>query len=203
MSKKKISLIILLIAIIAVVVFVVVNSNQKQEKKVASTNTVVGEERSTESEQPTNNETSSSKEIKVTELSDGTLYSTTDEEIKPDMVVGDNYFDTTIADLNLNFSKYEGKTIEIEGLYISNNPYTFVGRYSTSNLCPDCPAGYSYFEYELKGDNVPQLKEEEDWIKVKGTLKKAYDASISSDYYYIDVASLEVMNEKGQDTVSN
>lgn len=199
MSKKKIGLIILLVLIIVAVIVIIVNSNEKQEQKIATTNTVSDvTHQTTESQNEIDTKT-----IKVSQLSDGTLYSTTDEEIQADIVVGDNYFDTQMADMNLNFSNYEGKTIEIEGMYISNLPYTFVGRYSTSNICPSCPTGYSYFEYEFDSDELPTLKDEEDWIKVIGTLRSAYDPSISSDYYYIEVSSLEVMNERGLDTVSN
>ena len=117
---------------------------------------------------------------------------------------------TTINDISGNEQASIGsqtkemkKTTLEDGMYISSESYTFVGRYSTSNLCADCPQGFSYIEYEAKSDNLPTLTSEQDWIKIKGILKKEYDPSIKSDYYYIDVASLEVMNERGQDTVSN
>lgn len=200
MSKKKIVLIILLIVIIVAIIFVLTNSKKKSESVASPNNALATEHSSTDAN---NIDKSDSQEIIVSNLSDGTLYATTDEEVKADIVIGDNYFDTQIADINLNFSSYEGKTIEIEGMYLTNTPYTFVGRYSTSNLCPDCPPGYSFFEYQFSSANLPDLKDEEDWIKVIGTLKKDYDSSIESDYYYIDVISLEVMNEKGIETVSN
>lgn len=102
--------------------------------------------------------------------------------------------------MSLNFDQYEGKTIEIEGLYFENAPFTFVGRYSTSNMCPTCPTGYSYFEYEWHGDENFDLTDSENWIKVVGTLKKGFD---DVEYYYIDAQSISLMNEKGVETVEN
>lgn len=140
------------------------------------------------------------KKVTVTELSDGVKYSIIDEEINPEIIIGDNYYDTQLTDINLNFDKYEGKTIEIEGLYFYNDPYTFVGRYSTSNMCPNCPTGYAYFEYEWRGDKEILAEVEESWIKVKGTLKRGNDGE---EYYYIDVVEIEVMKQKGKEIVSN
>ena len=195
MNFKKIFLIILLFSIIGVVAFVIVNSNKKEQSVSSLNDTLTSEHSAIE-----NDTTTDSNSVIVSNLSDGTLYSTTNEKINADIVVGDNYFDTQIADINLNFSSYEGKTIEIEGMYLTNTPYTFVGRYSTSNLCPP---GYSFFEYQFDTNELPVLKDEQDWLKVIGTLTKGYDDNTSSDYYYIDVISLEVMNQKGLDTVSN
>ena len=84
---------------------------------------------------------------------------------------------------------------------MSNGPYTFVGRYSNSNICPNCPPGYAYFEYEWHGNQSPELVEEESWLKIKGKFTLGDDNGLP--YYYIDVASMEVMNEKGLTTVDN
>ena len=136
-------------------------------------------------------------------VSDGTLYSIDGNVYTADVVVDEKFYDTTINDMWLNPKSYYDKNIEIEGLYLANLPYTFVGRYSESNLCPNCPTGYSYFEYQLKSDIDAELANEEDWIKVIGTLKEGIDESTKSTYLYLDVLSLEVMNTKGNDTVTN
>ena len=207
MNSKKIGLIALLVVIIAVVVAIIVIPENKQEKKTGSqdalTTSKSGKEQQTDDKKVEFVENDNWAEVKTKTLEDGTLYYTKEESIKPDIVVGDNYFDTQIADMNINFSSYEGKTIEIEGMYLLNpeGPYTFVGRYSTSNLCPDCPQGYSYFEYQWEAKGRPELKDEDTWIKVIGTLKKGNDNGV--EYKYIEVASLEIMNEKGVETVSN
>ena len=229
---RKIGLIVILILIIMAIVFVAVNSSTgKKEQKIANKdngrlttiqnivneNNVSDENIITENE--VNNEEINSlqdnsiamdnsvssdtekKKATVTELKDGTKYSVDDSITKADMIIGDNYFGTQIADITLNFEKYAGKTIEIEGLYFENGPYTFVGRYSTSAVCPTCPVGYSYFEYEWHGDKEISLEDSKDWIKVIGTLKEGNDET--GPYYYIDVASIEVMKSQGIITVSN
>lgn len=208
---KKIGLIAVLVVIIIGIIFVIVNSSsgKKEEKTNSNTATiskVSSQENTTKNEvqeeivENVVEEELETKSVTKTELSDGVKYSVTDEEIKPEIILGDNYFDTQISDINLNFEQYEGKTIEIEGLYFENTPYTFVGRYSTSNMCPTCPTGYSYFEYEWHGDENFELSDSENWIKVVGTLKRGFDGE---EYYYIDAQSISLMNEKGVDTVSN
>ena len=68
-------------------------------------------------------------------------------------------------------------------------------------MCADCPTGYAFLEYQWNADNKPTLTPEDSWLKVKGKLAKGNDNG--QEYYYIDVASIEVMNERGQETVSN
>ena len=144
------------------------------------------------------------KEYKRVELDDGILYTLNGEKEKSDIVVGDNYFDTTINDMFLNYDNYKDKKIEIEGIYFINDPYTFVGRYSESNLCPNCPAGYSYLEYQLDGNLDYEFTDEKEWIKVIGTLQKANDETSNyEDYFYLKVTNLEIMNKRGQETVKN
>ena len=193
---KKIFYIILLIILIIVVIyfFKFLNNNNKDVSN--------GVEIGSNKDQNVTNETKKEKTI-IKTLKDGTLYSFTDEEIKSDIVIGDNYYDTQITDMYNNFSSYEGKVIEIEGMYLESEPYTFVGRYSTSNLCQFCPQGISYIEYIWEGDKL-NLTDGKEWLKVKGTLCKGNDeTSYYQDFYYLKVLSIEIMNERGIDTVNN
>lgn len=200
MNKKKIIWIVLLVAFISIVTLVVMkikpkDTENKTTSSVVSRNSASGESKNSEE-----------KQVKVTktELEDGTLYSFTDEEIIPDIVLTDNYFDTTINDMMLNYNTYKGKKIQIEGMYMESGPYTFVGRYSTSNICATCPQGYSYMEYILQDKIDANLVDEDTWIKVIGTFSRGRDATSNfEDYYYLKVLSIEVMNEKGQETVNN
>lgn len=200
--KKIILVAVLIIVVIGIILIAVNSSSGKKETKTGNSNKTSVSKSNGSQTSASNivNKTVDMKEVKKTELSDGVLYSLTDEKIKPDIVIGDNYFDTQVADMTMNFNNYEGKIIEIEGYHLTNGPYTFIGRYSLSNLCADCPAGYSYFEYEWNGKEKVDIKEEDDWIKIVGKLKRGNDGT---EYYYIDVLSLEIMNEKGLDTVSN
>ena len=152
----------------------------------------------------TNEKTSNSSGYQKTTLKDGVLYSKGGKEYKADIVIDEKFYDTTINDIWLNPDSYKNKNIEIEGMFLSNAPYTFVGRYSTSNICPNCPPGYSYFEFLLDGEIDKKLADEKDWIKVIGTLAVGNDETSNyQNYYYLDVLSLEIMNKKGNDTVSN
>lgn len=208
---KKIVLVLILVIIIVGMVWIAVNASKgKKELKTESNGQTTvekvaqGDNKETLEENNTVIENTMAKEkIPATEkkLSDGIKYFITNrKEKKAEIVFKDNYYDTQISEINLNFSNYEGKVVEIEGLYFENGDYTFIGRYSTSNICPYCPTGYSYFEYQWEGDKKPELIDSESWIKVIGTLKKGNDGV---EYYYIDADSIEVMNEKGQETVSN
>lgn len=135
---------------------------------------------------------------------DGVIYSVVDTDIKADFTLGDNYFDTTITDMYYNPTDYEGKVIEIEGMYMLSGDFTFVGRYSTNSLCPTCPSGYSVMEFQIQGDLDYKFEEYKDWIKVIGTLEIGNDVTSNyMDYSYLRVISIEIMNERGNDTVNN
>ena len=217
---KKIGLIIALIAVlVGVGVVAYVASNGKQEVKTSAVTTA---ERQTEagkeaSKQETNSVDNTNGLEKVNQnklvatqrdrtpkavvevnIENGTEYKISD--IEPEIVLKDKLFDTSIADISINFEKYVGKTISLEGLYFENAGYTFVGRYSTSSMCPTCPTGISYMEYEWDGDKNFDLKDEDSWIKIIGTLRVGNDGE---DYYYIEASSISLMNEKGLTTVDN
>ena len=202
MSKKKVLWTILLIVVIIAIIVLILVVNKNRVDKNSSTNSnentdTYNKDVSTSNE--TVNTKSNETEYKETQLSDGILYSKDGKQYKSDIVIGDNYFDTTINDMLLNPESYMNKNIEIEGMYLETLPYMFVGRYSTSSLCAYCPVGYSYFEYQLKGEIDREFTDEEDWIKIIGRLAKGNDETSNyQDYYYLEVLSLEVMNEKGQ-----
>ena len=133
------------------------------------------------------------------ELGAKTLMKETDYKV--DIVVGDDYYATQLADMMVNFDQFEGKVVEIEGFALKNGPYTFVGRYSENAICPTCPAGYAYYEFEWHGDEEIDLGDELNWIKVTGKLTRGNDGQ---EYYYIDTYRLDVMDKWGEvSTVSN
>ena len=209
MSKKKFIWIFILIAvIIAIVGAIVFFNNASSVQKIKSNETgknlgsvdktnIVAEEIKIDT----------NTEYEKIDLDDGTLYTITGKKEEADMVIGTNYYDTTITDIFYNPQNYMNKKIEIEGMYLlsgPNMPYTFVGRYSTNSLCPSCPAGYSVLEYQLQGKLEREFKDEKDWIKVIGTLGKGNDETSNfQDYYFLKALNIEVMNEKGEDTVKN
>lgn len=207
MSKKKILWIILLVVVIIAIIVGIINARpiKSTENNTTDSNKSLGNVEKSNMIEDT--KTEQSKQYQKTELSDGILYSLDGEKIEADLVIGDNYYDTTITDIYLNPQNYFNKKIEIEGMYLVSDlstEYTFVGRYSLSNLCPSCPVGYSVVEYQLDGIIDRELVDEQDWIKIIGTLEKGNDASSNyQDYYYLKALNLEIMNERGQDTVNN
>ena len=200
MNKKRVLWIILLIIFIVAIVLIIKFANSKSSTNDAN---IVDNTYNKKSNAIVEEKTDEAQYQKV-ELDDGILYSIDGKQYQSDIVIGDNYYDTTINDMFLNPENYMEKNIEIEGMYLENLPWTFVGRYSTSNVCVYCPEGYSYFEYQLKGKIDREFTAKEDWIKVIGTLAKGNDeTSDYQDYYYLEVLSIEIMNERGLDTVTN
>ena len=212
--NKKILWIIVLVFFIVGIIAVVSLANSSTTEKIASTvNNKSDIDKRTEIAKNTVTfankvETESGKNLNKdyirVEMDDGILYSVDGNRAESDLVIGDNYFDTTISYIYLNPEEYVGKNIEVEGMYLENLPYTFVGRYSTSSLCPYCPSGYSYIEYEFLGDIQEKLVDEQTWIKIIGKLEVGNDATTNyTDYYYLNVLNFEIMNERGNDTVNN
>ena len=202
MKLKKLFWMIVFIVIVVAFVVLFVKSTYQEPKDLIVPNIAFN---NATSNQPVTIVSDNLEPYKEKIVDSGVLYSLSEnEEYNADIVLKDKYFDTTIRDMNLNSSDYLGKTVEIEGLYFNNGYYSFVGRYTTSNLCPTCPPGYSFMEFHLNGTIDREFTNEGDWIKVIGTYKVGNDESSNNeDYYYLDVLSLEVMNEKGIDTVSD
>ena len=202
MKLKKLFWMIVFIVIVVAFVVLFVKSTYQEPKDLIVPNIAFN---NATSNQPVTIVSDNLEPYKEKIVDSGVLYSLSEnEEYNADIVLKDKYFDTTIRDMNLNSSDYIGKTVEIEGLYFNNGYYSFVGRYTTSNLCPTCPPGYSFMEFHLNGTIDREFTNEGEWIKVIGTYKVGNDESSNNeDYYYLDVLSLEVMNEKGNDTVSD
>ena len=211
MSKKKLMWTFILIVFVFIIVGIAIfvkprdtsNDNSVAVKKVTDSKTDNNVNISKTEEK------TDKTEYKRTTLDDGILYSENGEKLTSDKIIGTEYFDTTINDMYLYPENYSGKNIEIEGLYLATEPYTFVGRYSTASACPYCSGGFSYIQYEFDGDIQENLTDQETWIKLIGTWEKGKmnygteENPYYDDYYYLKVLNFEVMNEKGEDTVKN
>ena len=210
MNKKKIMWILLLIVFVIAIIVIAVLAKPRD----TSNDNSVAVKQVTDSKESKNNTSNvvkqnTSKEYKRSVLNDGILYSENGEKLKSDKIIGTEFFDTTINDMYLYPDNYVGKKIEIEGFYLVAEPYTFVGRYSTSSVCPYCTGGFSYIQYEFDGKIEETLKDQETWIKLIGTWEKGKmnygteENPYYDDYYYLKVLNFEIMNEKGEDTVKN
>ena len=65
-------------------------------------------------------------------------------------MVGDKLYMTQINDWYTNFSNYAGKSVEIEGYYMTFNNYKYVDRKGPT--CPYCTGGYVNFEFQSDED---------------------------------------------------
>ena len=146
MKLKKILWMAIFIVIIVAFIILIENSTHQEEKELDVQNIAFNNSVNKTSVIISDNP----EPYKEKQLDDGILY-TLDEnsDYKADIILKDKYFDTTIRDMNLNSSDYIDKIVEIEGLYFNNGYYSFVGRYTTSNLCPTCPPGYSFMEFHF------------------------------------------------------
>lgn len=202
MKKRIIYVIIFVVVVLGVIGLVVFFNNATTNRDETSNKVKIGSK--TESTNTTEAITTIKKETveaTVTELDDGTLYQVGEPLQNIDLIIGDKFFETQINDIYINTTQYLGKTIEIEGLYYKDPyGYTIVGRYSNANLCQYCQ-GFPNLEYEWNGNQTPPLVNDVTWIKLKGTLTRGEDDY--GEYYYIAANSLEVMNERGIDTVNN
>lgn len=204
-NKKFLWIVLLILFIIAIIIGLTMIKPKNAETNNMLNKTALGREENAETNS-IEDDKKEDVEYKKIELDDGILYSKNGEQIKPDLVIKEKYYDTTINDMYVNPEDYMGQYIEIEGMYLlssPSSPFTFVGRYSLSNLCPSCPTGYSVLEYQIDGKIDAEFRNEETWIKVIGKLERDIDDETDEEYYYIKAENLEIMNEKGNDTVSN
>lgn len=204
-TRKLLWCVLFVIIVVAFIIVIVTSSHQEKKESDNGRFGAVNNASSLENVESVTIRSENEDVIyQVYEENDGVLYSLDGSKPSADVVLQDKFFDTTIRDMNLNPDDYVGKKIQIDGLYFYNGYYSFVGRYSTSSLCPSCPPGYSFMEIHLNGKIDKKFIPESDWIKVVGIFKVGNDESSNyKDYYYLDVLSLELMNEKGNDTVSD
>lgn len=167
---KKIIWIFILLIVVGIITFILINTK--------NTSTIKDDSNTT-----TANRVESPKQTNTTKTNDTS-----------NLVIGDNYFITQINDIYYNMNDYVGREIEIEGFPLSTPEYKFVSRYGPGCCTGD---GYAYIEYTYNQDI--NLVDEEDWIKVKGILKK--DTYQGKEYIYIEATSVEKMATRGKDTV--
>ncbi len=121
-----------------------------------------------------------------------------------DIVVGDKLYMTQINDWFQNFGDYAGKSVEIEGYYMTfdGSPYTYVGRLGPS--CQYCTGGYVNFEFKTDED-LSAYTSEKTWVTVTGILREgtAHDGKDSASFYYIEVMSIKDHLLPGVDTVTD
>ena len=97
-----------------------------------------------------------------------------------------------------------GRTIKLQGLFkqaqyeTREAPYCFVLRYGPGCCGYDGNAG---FEVAFRnGDASPAYPEEDDWVEAVGVLKSYTEDDYP--YLYIELSSLDVLDERGAEFVT-
>jgi uncharacterized membrane protein YcgQ (UPF0703/DUF1980 family) len=112
--------------------------------------------------------------------------------------IGDRMFITQVNDVYLNASDYMGKTIKLEGIFKCEDPYNFVVRYGFGGCCgADANVGFEVMWDKTSAKAYPDA---DSWVEVTGVLK-SHPLDSNSQYLYLDLASLNVLDKRGLEFV--
>jgi zinc transport system permease protein len=117
--------------------------------------------------------------------------------------IQEKLFIAQVNDVYLNPEDYLGKTINLEGIFVSSqyegreDPYCFVIRYGPGCCGNDGNAG---FEIAWKSPPEKGYPEMNDWVEATGTLG-TYEED-GYPYLYIALESLNVLDQRGAEFVS-
>ena len=121
--------------------------------------------------------------------------------------ITEKMFISQVNDVYLNAEDYLGKTIKLEGLFMMDyydtrtEPYCFVIRYGPGCCGSDGNAGFEValpkLWIENRGISYP---EKNAWVEAIGELKTYKENNY--EYLYLDLTSLNVLNTRGAEYVS-
>ena len=115
--------------------------------------------------------------------------------------IKEKMFISQVNDVYLNKDDYLGKTIKLEGLFKVeqgyDKSYCFVLRYGPGCCGFDGNVG---FEVAWDKEKEKPYPGEDSWVEATGELK-TYKEDDSMEYLYLDLVSLNVLNERGSETV--
>jgi len=117
--------------------------------------------------------------------------------------IKEKMFISQVNDVYLNSDDYLGKTIKLEGIfmtetysYVRPEPYCFVIRYG-----PGCCGydGNSGFEVIWTGNRGASYPENNSWVEAIGVLRTYKEDNY--EYLYLDLTSLNVLTKRGAEFV--
>jgi len=117
--------------------------------------------------------------------------------------IKEKMFISQVNDVYLNTEDYLGKKIKIEGIFTVDNyytrtePYRFVLRYGPGCCGNDGNVG---FEVAWPKNSKKSYPEEKSWVQAVGELKSYTEEDYQ--YFYLDLASLDVLTTRGAEFVS-
>lgn len=124
-----------------------------------------------------------------------------DPQLEPDrdvIEIREKLFIAQTNEIYLNYEDYLGKTVSYEGIFMTTemegyDPWHWVVRYG-----PGCCANDGTAGFEIRYDG--EWPEQNDWVAVQGVLT-TYDVN-GWDMLVLDVVSLEIKAERGQEYVA-
>jgi uncharacterized membrane protein YcgQ (UPF0703/DUF1980 family) len=125
-------------------------------------------------------------------------------EAKPALEIKEKLFIAQTNDIYLNPEEYMGREIKLQGLFKTDSytgsaeSYCFVLRYGPGCCGYDGTAG---FEVKWPSDHDSDYPGEDDWVEAVGILD-SYDED-GYPYIYLSLKSLNVLEERGAETVLN
>jgi len=115
--------------------------------------------------------------------------------------IKEKMFLSQVNDVYLNAEDYLGKTIKLEGIFKQDDGYDksyfFVIRYGPGCCGYDGTAGFEVAWTNEKANPYPAV---DSWVEATGELKY-YKEDENMQYLYLDLASLNVLNKRGAETV--
>jgi uncharacterized membrane protein YcgQ (UPF0703/DUF1980 family) len=114
--------------------------------------------------------------------------------------IDEKMFVAQVNDVYLNAKDYLGKTIKLEGIFKceQNNekeePYCFVLRYGLGCCGDDGNVGFEVMWDKTSAKPYPVV---DSWVEAIGVLK----VGEKSNYLYLDLASLNVLDKRGREIV--
>lgn len=119
------------------------------------------------------------------------------------LVLDEPFLDAQYRDILTHPEDYEGKILQLEGMYNSwVDDYGGGLRHAIVRYCPDgcCGSGLTGLEIYYDG-NCP---EEEDWVRVTGTIEMVSLGKYPLPFPLLNVITFEVRNhDRGNETVPN
>jgi uncharacterized membrane protein YcgQ (UPF0703/DUF1980 family) len=115
--------------------------------------------------------------------------------------IKEKMFIAQISDVYNNAPDYLGKTIKLEGIFKEeqgyDKSYCFVLRYGPGCCGYDGNVG---FEVAWNNEQAQSYPADDSWVEAVGVLK-SYEEDEYMQYLYLDLASLNVLNKRGTETV--
>jgi len=127
-----------------------------------------------------------------------------DNNVDSDVIeIKEKMFISQVNDVYLNAEDYMGKKLKLEGLFmmeysdIRTEPYCFVLRYGPGCCGTDGNVGFEVAWTENQKKSYPK---KESWVQATGELKTYEENDFK--YLYLELSSLDVLNTRGEEFVS-